>query len=127
MGVLMRPFSLIVAILAAISCGPAGAQQDVKSANFYMPYCRDVALSNFSSNNMGESQGEHLFKMGMCVGTINGISYMSKSRICPPPAVTPEQATRVVLQYIDQRPAMMNENFGRLAFEALQSAWPCQR
>ncbi len=116
----MRSFSLIGAILAVMNCGPAVAQPDPKSANYYMPACRDVALSNYSRND-----SEHVFKMGMCIGTINGISYMSYSRVCPPPGVT-EQATRVVVQYIDQRPARMNEHFARLAFEALQLAWPCQ-
>jgi hypothetical protein len=33
---------------------------------------------------------------------------------------------RVVVAYIEQRPARMHEKFGLLAVEALQKAWPCR-
>ena len=39
--------------------------------------------------------------------------------------VTYEQAVRVVVAYIDQRPARAHETFEFLAFEALERAWPC--
>jgi hypothetical protein len=41
--------------------------------------------------------------------------------------VTDSAGIRVVVQYIGERPARMNENFKILAIEALRAAWPCPR
>jgi hypothetical protein len=30
-----------------------------------------------------------------------------------------------VIKYIDERPERMNENFKKLAIEAIHDAWPC--
>jgi hypothetical protein len=46
--------------------------------------------------------------------------------ICLPP-VTRQQMVRVVVQYIDNRPARMHERFVILAAEAMTAAWPCKR
>jgi hypothetical protein len=37
------------------------------------------------------------------------------------------QLVRVVVAYIDQRPARLHESFLNLALEALTDAWPCQK
>jgi hypothetical protein len=42
------------------------------------------------------------------------------------PGPTNGQFMRVVVQYIDQRPARLHENFHNLAHEALRAAWPCK-
>jgi hypothetical protein len=44
---------------------------------------------------------------------------------CRPREVTLGQIVRVVVQYIDSRPARMHEDFRVLAFEAMKAAWPC--
>jgi len=58
-----------------------------------------------------------------CAGLINGLS--APVGVCPPVGVTPEQVLRVVVQYIDQRPARTNESFKLLVTEAMRDAWPC--
>jgi hypothetical protein len=66
---------------------------------------------------------------GLCIGTIDGIFYVDK-KICPPPkgnAINLGQIGRVVVQYIDNHPARMHEDFKKLALEAMRAAWPCQR
>jgi hypothetical protein len=44
---------------------------------------------------------------------------------------TPEainsQAVRIVVQFIDARPARLHERFTLLALEALTAAWPCKK
>jgi hypothetical protein len=50
--------------------------------------------------------------------------WVSLYGICAPDGVTLAQQVRVVVQYIDERPARMNENFKLLAVEAFQAAWP---
>jgi hypothetical protein len=45
--------------------------------------------------------------------------------LCPPKGSDRAQSIRVVVQYIDSRPARLHENFPDLAQEALRAAWPC--
>jgi hypothetical protein len=47
------------------------------------------------------------------------------SKSCAPDNATNNQLMRVVLAYIEVRPQRMNEEFMKLAVEALRSAWPC--
>jgi len=42
------------------------------------------------------------------------------------PNTTVGQEVRVVVAYIDARPARMHEPFIALALESLQKAWPCK-
>jgi hypothetical protein len=122
----MRLSSLIPATLFVIlNYGVAVAQQ-ASSADYWMPGCRDAAaLIHFSDD--GDSK-DGLVKMGFCIGIISGISYTGvPSGLCVPVGVTAQQTARVVVEYIDgEAAARMNEDFRRLAFEALQRAWPCK-
>jgi hypothetical protein len=43
-----------------------------------------------------------------------------------PDGVTLGQEVKVVVAYIDARPARMHEPFTQLALEALRTAWPCR-
>lgn len=121
---LLPGIALIVVMI--FSFGAAIAQPDQTSANHIMPGCRDVALAiNFSKD---EESKEDLYRMGFCAGIISGLSYMAQTYgICLPAGVTAEQATRVVVQFIDGQPARINENFMLLAVEALRGAWPCKK
>jgi hypothetical protein len=47
--------------------------------------------------------------------------------ICSPQNVWREQRIRVVVAFIDARPARMHEDFRQLALEALMGAWPCKQ
>jgi hypothetical protein len=122
----MRLSSLIPAtLLVVLNYGVAVAQQAPSSADYWMPGCRDAAaLIHFS--NDGDSSD--LVKVGFCVGIIDGISYRgASSGLCVPVGVTAQQAVRVVVQYIDgQAITRVDEDFRLLAFEALQTAWPCK-
>ena len=119
----LRGIVLIAAMM--LNCGAAFAEPDQASANYMMPACRDAALRDLAAN--GESHGDY-FTMGFCLGIINGINYMGTLYgICSPNGVTPQQATRVVVQYIDERPSRMHENFKQLALEAMQAGFPCKK
>jgi Rap1a immunity proteins len=61
---------------------------------------------------------------GACVGTAAGIIY-ADPKICAPDGWTLQQSVRVIVKYIEDRPARMHEPFVRLAGEALRAAWPC--
>jgi hypothetical protein len=67
---------------------------------------------------------------GWCFGSIDMLRVVGpylKFAICVPPEATGGQVVRVVVQYIDCRPARLHEDFRLLATEALRAAWPCKR
>jgi hypothetical protein len=68
----LRGIVLIGALV--LNCGVAVAQPEQISANYWIPACRDLASLNFSNNNIGESQADHLFTMGACLGVIRAVS-----------------------------------------------------
>jgi hypothetical protein len=47
--------------------------------------------------------------------------------VCTPDGGTNEQIIRVIIKYIEARPARMHESFLRLALEAMVEAWPCPK
>jgi hypothetical protein len=114
--------ALIVAM--TFNCGVAVAEPNQTSADYLMPGCRDAAsLVTFS--NIGESE-EQASLMGFCAGIVVGLSVMGQREgICVPAGTTAQQVTSIVVQYIDGQPARINENFNRLAVEALRANWPC--
>ena len=115
----------IAAIVAMIfSCGITIAEPDQTSADYIMHGCRDAA-SLITFTDAGESK-EDLSRMSLCMGLIIGVSYMGQPYgICLPSGANSQQATRIVVQYIDGQTGRMHENFNSLAIEALREAWPC--
>jgi len=106
-----------VALIAAMS-GFAYAE-DANSANYIMPGCRLYLQPSLPANGMDGIDA------GRCSGLVSGLFYAAID-VCNPAGVTTEQLVRVVVQYIDNRPARLNESFNLLAVEALRAAWPCK-
>jgi hypothetical protein len=106
--------SLLVGIIAALTLsGGAAFAEDTGSATYMMRGCRE-ALATPKDSALSV----------LCVGEIDGLGF--GSRTCFATGVTVEQMTRVVVQYIDARPARMHEDFRKLALEAMTAAWPCK-
>jgi hypothetical protein len=106
-------------VVLTLSGGSAFAEiHESDSANYVMPGCRNYVSENPRNGD--------IFKTGLCWGLISGLTYMTDSA-CLPAAATQRQAVSVVVQYIDARPARTHEDFRKLALEAMQAAWPCQR
>jgi len=110
-----------IGILSVTVSSLAVAAEMDESANYWLPFCRQVAKGNFY-------QGD-AFRNGGCAGIITGLLFLGRSAgvFCRPDGVTVEQAVRVVVQFLDQHPARTNENFNALAVEAMRDAWPCNR
>ena len=117
----LRGVALITAII--VNTGAVFAEPDINSANYIMPGCRDfIAYSK-----------QNLLGQGDCYGRIQGLSFalagdgiLGVGRICSSSNVTADQDVRVVVQYIESRPARLHESFNALAVEALLAAWPCK-
>jgi hypothetical protein len=114
---MLRALVLFSALM--LSGGSGFAEEDMHSANFVMPGCRNLASEkrDLPDQNLA-------FKTGLCGGTMTTLAYMGDN--CRPEGATNRQAALVVVQYIDARPARMHENFIGLASEALKAAWPCK-
>ncbi len=106
---------MLIAALA-LSDGSAFAEADTKSANYVMTGC----------HNLVADQNDEPFLQGICAGLISGVTYQSEDN-CLPAGATRGQIVRVVVQYIDVRPARMHEDFRKLALEALRAVWPCEK
>ncbi len=104
----------MIVLITALGCETGFAQSDFNSANAQMPGCRDYVARRAD------------FKSGWCGGLVTGI-VNAHPMICAPDSATYQQGVRVVIQYIDQRPARLHENFAELVIEALQAAWPCKQ
>jgi hypothetical protein len=110
----LRTIALVATII--LNCGFAFAG-DIHSANDVMPGCRALSSSHVP--------GELYFDVGYCAGLIDGLVF-GNSDVCPPADATHEQGLRVVVKYIDDRPARLHEEFYKLALEALRAAFPCK-
>jgi hypothetical protein len=111
-------------IVATFNCAVAIAEPNQTSADYVMPGCRDAA-SVITFSKVGESE-EGASLMGLCAGIVIGLSFNGQAYcICVPAGTTAQQATSVVVQYIDGQPARIHEAFNRLAVDALRANWPC--
>src|SRR5437660_3449712 len=116
--------AIALIMATTFNCGAAAAGPNQSSADYVMPGCRDAA-SLITFSNPGESK-EQVSLMGFCAGIVVGLSFMGQPYgICVPPGTTSQQATSVVVQYIDGQPARIHEDFNPFAVEALRANWPC--
>src|SRR5262249_46979605 len=110
--------------VALVNCGVAVAGPKQTSADYIMAGCRDAA-SLITFSNVGDSE-EQVSGMSFCTGIVVGLSFMGQLYdICVPAGTTSQQATSIVVQYIDGQPARIHEDFNSLAVEALRENWPC--
>src|SRR5262249_1814763 len=117
-GIMKRHAIGIAAALALL--GQQGMASAQGSANTVMLGCRND-LSQHDDKNQ-------VYLSAMCTGIIRTMFYFgSRLGFCIPDGTNAGQAIRVVVLYIDQRPARMHERFEDLALEAMQKAWPCRR
>jgi hypothetical protein len=73
--------------------------------------------------------GNGAFRYGVCLGEVVGVWHAAawSGWVCSPPGAINDEAVRIVIQYIDARPARLHEDFALLAAEALKVAWPCRK
>jgi hypothetical protein len=96
-----------------------GPQASEAATNQVIPGCRDFI----------DHTDRNPFLQGQCGGIIATIFYFGRTHfgVCRPVGSNVGQALRLVVAYVDERPERMQDDFERLALEALQQAWPCGR
>ena len=110
--------SIAIAIFASLqlASGMVGAEENPYTANDLLKDCKASLLEGVAVPRP--------FYSGLCMGLVAGVHYID-AKSCAPDNATNNQLMRVVLAYIEVRPQRMNEEFMKLAAEALRSAWPC--
>ncbi|WP_404294171.1 Rap1a/Tai family immunity protein (plasmid) [Microvirga sp. RSM25] len=73
---------------------------------------------------------DHPINQGMCAGMIGAMFYYGSSlprgdRFCSPSNANTVQAIRIVINYMDNNPAILHNVFYEIVEEALRKAWPC--
>jgi Rap1a immunity proteins len=95
--------------------------QDTDSGNFMLPYCKKFVAGGIKDQGPYE---------GVCVGVVRalgnlGMHLPNNINNCRPSGVTTDQMVMVVVQYMENKPQALHENFSVLAAQALHAAWPC--
>jgi hypothetical protein len=86
------------------------------SARIRMPECRAfLSLTARNDKLVGEQ----------CAAIVSELILTAKV-FCMPKKATLRDAVRIVVRYVDARPARQSENFILLAREGLREAWPCR-
>jgi Rap1a immunity proteins len=106
-------YAAVLSMGLFLTCGEANAE-DPFSAKSKIVGCR----------NYVSSSKDDLFLQGHCAGAVQALVEFAAGA-CAPKDATNMQGVRIVLQYIDARPARLHENFDKLAAEALRQIWPC--
>lgn len=109
-------------ILSCVLAMPltSNAAEDAGSASSTVQGCRPLS----DARNERYIFVDYVSVQATCIAQIAAIIDTSE-KICPPDTFTNIQAQRVVVSYIDQKPARLHERFTKVALEALVSAWPC--
>src|SRR5262249_62049901 len=113
--------STIIGSALALTVTTARAAEDIKSANYILPYCKAIAEERMLPNTAA------VFVQGQCTGIVFAIHHMfwltqtiGKIRtglLCAdiPDQVTLQQEIRVVVKYIEAHPKDAHADFRELA------------
>jgi hypothetical protein len=123
----MRAF--IGSAMVALTITTAEAQEDITSANFWLPLCKEFVEQSWGN--------EIRFGLAMyCAGVVQGIVDMTQNSdvgagqawrcVNIPHDVANQQRVGVIVHYIEARPWRMRELFSSLVLESLRDAWPCR-
>jgi Rap1a immunity proteins len=112
------------------------AEEDKKSADYLLPYCK------LAKEQVGGSARSAL-NVGRCMGIVEGISQMFRllneaqaagtvqldPLLCTsiPAGITTEQLVDVVVTYGETFPELTRRPFTVLAMSAMRVAWPCKK
>jgi len=64
------------------------------------------------------------FDLGVCLGVVKGLHYLSTD-VCVPPALTLTDIAGVLSRYFEAHPKDEPADFRERSLEALRAAWPC--
>ena len=121
---------IFAAILIEVLATPLQAQTLAKTAGDMAQVCADLDEKAATRNPA------LALKAGFCLGYFQGVlisnvMFTAHKRgdafFCAPIEVTPEQARKVFLKYLNDHPEQLHENPNSIAVSSLIAAFPCGR
>jgi len=128
--------ALLALMITTVSFGANGAEEDTKSADYLLPYCK------LTTEQTGSS-ARNALNVGRCIGIVEGISQMFQllneaqavgavqldPLLCTsiPVGITTQQLVDVVVKYGATFPELTHRPFTVLAMSAMRVAWPCEK
>ena len=127
----MRHALLIVVALVAFAEVATFGQPDGTTGSGLLEQCELMLKTmDMPIAGPGSPTGFDAFKGGRCNGMVHATLQIVRSasnwRTCVPEAVAVEQATRVVIRYLEEHPERLHESDVSLLIRALQDAFPCE-
>lgn len=115
---------LIVALMLAGLVVPARSENAAWTGNAMLGPCKNAA-ERPSKTNATDGLA------GICTGAISTLLdlhefFDGEFSFCPPNNATAEQATRVVVKYLELTPELLDRDLRLLAIVAMRTAWPCK-
>ena len=124
------------ALLVLMITTANGAEEDTKTADFLLPYCK-------LTTEQAGSSARNALNVGQCMGIVEGISQMfqllneaqavGRVQLDPllctsiPVGITTQQLVDVVVKYGATFPELTHRPFTVLAMSAMRVAWPCEK
>src|ERR1051325_3741170 len=118
--------ALRVLLSVVILTSPAAAVAE--PVKYWLPLCKPL-ISN------GQPDIKSAYRAGQCLGMIEATAFYLQAatpgglpfRAClPENSVTSTQLVTTVLQWIEKKPNLLNEDFMVVAGLALAATWPCK-
>jgi hypothetical protein len=112
--------AFILALVLVVSAGGAYG----RTGEDFLPGCEKAASRNIHPNDA------LLYEVGVCTGVVSAILGSAeildhRYRFCPPATATTLEALRIVVDYLERRPDLWDQDFRITALAALMLAWPC--
>jgi hypothetical protein len=120
----------LVFALTILSGSAAAQTKDLWSGNAMLPACKREVAGN--EGKLVPIDTQSVMDMGTCIGLFAGILYYGgwmdqTHKFCAPDSVTPDQAIRVAIKYLDDHPEFMHLDLRASALVAMTKAFPCKR
>ena len=112
---------LLSLLLLSRSVVAMGQDKNLHDGNHLLHACQAGLTAT------AQAPPENPFDSGYCMGLLHGVSFIqiTMDDICPGEGVTLEKLMRVVVKYLNDNPARLNEDATALVMVALHQAWSC--
>jgi Rap1a immunity proteins len=119
---------VVIALPAIGLLWPSSALAQTQTPNAFSGYATLAECKAFADEhaNLGQRAAGYF-----CAGELRALAYVShvlapELRSCVPANLSNGQLVAVAVQYVEQHPSQMNDDFMKLALQAYRQTWPCE-
>ena len=119
---------VMIALPATGLLWPHSALAQAQAPNAFSGYSTLPECKAFADEhaNLGQRAAGYF-----CAGELRALAYVShvlapELRSCVPANLSNGQLVAVAVQYVEQHPSQMNDDFMKLPLQAYRQTWPCE-